>query len=80
MAAHTPIILPTIHTTDGSTMTISQLGSIFAPYLSISIVFQVPQLISTRTQILHLEVSIKNPLKISDTKHIITSSNHVINL
>ena len=42
MATHTLIILPTIHTTDGSTMTIIQLGSIFAPYLSISNVFQVP--------------------------------------
>uniref|UniRef100_A0A2N9J4W0 Reverse transcriptase Ty1/copia-type domain-containing protein n=1 Tax=Fagus sylvatica TaxID=28930 RepID=A0A2N9J4W0_FAGSY len=43
-SAHTPPILPTITTTDGSAMTVSHVGSISTPNLSISDVFCVPKL------------------------------------
>ena len=34
--AHTPLVLPTITTADGSTMTVSHVGSISTPNLSVS--------------------------------------------
>ena len=37
-------ILPTITTADGSAMTVSHVGSIFTPNLSVSDVFCVPKL------------------------------------
>uniref|UniRef100_A0A2N9GD96 Reverse transcriptase Ty1/copia-type domain-containing protein n=1 Tax=Fagus sylvatica TaxID=28930 RepID=A0A2N9GD96_FAGSY len=43
-SAHTPPILPTITTADGSAMTVSHVGSISTPNLSISDVFCVPKL------------------------------------
>ena len=42
--AYTPPILPTITTADSSAMTVSHVGSIFTPNLSISYVFCVPKL------------------------------------
>uniref|UniRef100_A0A2N9IVG5 Integrase catalytic domain-containing protein n=1 Tax=Fagus sylvatica TaxID=28930 RepID=A0A2N9IVG5_FAGSY len=42
--AHTPPVLPTITTADGSAMTVSHVGSISTPNLSISDVFCVPKL------------------------------------
>uniref|UniRef100_A0A2N9I834 Integrase catalytic domain-containing protein n=1 Tax=Fagus sylvatica TaxID=28930 RepID=A0A2N9I834_FAGSY len=43
-SAHTPPVLPTITTADGSAMTVSHVGSISTPNLSISDVFCVPKL------------------------------------
>uniref|UniRef100_A0A2N9F943 Integrase catalytic domain-containing protein n=1 Tax=Fagus sylvatica TaxID=28930 RepID=A0A2N9F943_FAGSY len=43
-SAHTPSVLPTITTADGSAMTVSHVGSISTPNLSISDVFCVPKL------------------------------------
>uniref|UniRef100_A0A2N9HM25 Integrase catalytic domain-containing protein n=1 Tax=Fagus sylvatica TaxID=28930 RepID=A0A2N9HM25_FAGSY len=43
-SAHTPPILPTITTADGSAMTVSHVGSISTPNLSVSDVFCVPKL------------------------------------
>jgi hypothetical protein len=43
-SAYTPPILPTITTADGSAMTVSHVGSISTPNLSISDVFCVPKL------------------------------------
>uniref|UniRef100_A0A2N9HBC0 Integrase catalytic domain-containing protein n=1 Tax=Fagus sylvatica TaxID=28930 RepID=A0A2N9HBC0_FAGSY len=43
-SAHTPPVLPTITTVDGSAMTVSHVGSISTPNLSISDVFCVPKL------------------------------------
>uniref|UniRef100_A0A2N9J561 Integrase catalytic domain-containing protein n=1 Tax=Fagus sylvatica TaxID=28930 RepID=A0A2N9J561_FAGSY len=43
-SAHTPPVLPTITTADGSTMTVSHVGSISTPNLSVSDVFCVPKL------------------------------------
>uniref|UniRef100_A0A2N9EUN8 Integrase catalytic domain-containing protein n=1 Tax=Fagus sylvatica TaxID=28930 RepID=A0A2N9EUN8_FAGSY len=43
-SAHTPPVLPTITTTDGSAMTVSHVGSISTPNLSIFDVFCVPKL------------------------------------
>uniref|UniRef100_A0A2N9GH63 Integrase catalytic domain-containing protein n=1 Tax=Fagus sylvatica TaxID=28930 RepID=A0A2N9GH63_FAGSY len=43
-SAHTPPILPTITTVDGSVMTVSHVGSISTPNLSVSDVFCVPKL------------------------------------
>uniref|UniRef100_A0A2N9HCN5 Integrase catalytic domain-containing protein n=1 Tax=Fagus sylvatica TaxID=28930 RepID=A0A2N9HCN5_FAGSY len=43
-SAHTPPILPIITTADGSAMTVSHVGSIFTPNLSVSNVFCVPKL------------------------------------
>uniref|UniRef100_A0A2N9GDD8 Integrase catalytic domain-containing protein n=1 Tax=Fagus sylvatica TaxID=28930 RepID=A0A2N9GDD8_FAGSY len=43
-SAHTPPVLPTITTADGSAMTVSHVGSISTPNLSISDVFYVPKL------------------------------------
>uniref|UniRef100_A0A2N9GZU4 Integrase catalytic domain-containing protein n=1 Tax=Fagus sylvatica TaxID=28930 RepID=A0A2N9GZU4_FAGSY len=43
-SAHTPPVLPTITTADGSAMTVSHVGSISSPNLSISDVFCVPKL------------------------------------
>uniref|UniRef100_A0A2N9HTM0 Integrase catalytic domain-containing protein n=1 Tax=Fagus sylvatica TaxID=28930 RepID=A0A2N9HTM0_FAGSY len=43
-SAHTPPVLPTITTTDDSAMTVSHVGSISTPNLSISDVFCVPKL------------------------------------
>ena len=42
--AYTPLILPTITTADGSAMTVSYVGSISTPNLSVSNVFCVPKL------------------------------------
>uniref|UniRef100_A0A2N9EY92 Reverse transcriptase Ty1/copia-type domain-containing protein n=1 Tax=Fagus sylvatica TaxID=28930 RepID=A0A2N9EY92_FAGSY len=44
ISAHTPPVLPTITTADGSTMTVSHVGSISTPNLSVSDVFCVPKL------------------------------------
>ena len=44
ISAHTPLILPTITTIDGSAMTVSHVGSISTPNLSIFDVFCVPKL------------------------------------
>ena len=43
-SAHTPPVLPTITTADGFVMTISHVGSIFTPNLSVSDVFCIPKL------------------------------------
>uniref|UniRef100_A0A2N9G795 CCHC-type domain-containing protein n=1 Tax=Fagus sylvatica TaxID=28930 RepID=A0A2N9G795_FAGSY len=43
-SAHTPPVLPTITTADGSAMTVSHVGSISTPNLSVSDVFCVPKL------------------------------------
>ena len=43
-SAHTPHVLPTITTADGFAMTISHVGSISTPNLSVSDVFYVPKL------------------------------------
>uniref|UniRef100_A0A2N9J2F8 Integrase catalytic domain-containing protein n=1 Tax=Fagus sylvatica TaxID=28930 RepID=A0A2N9J2F8_FAGSY len=43
-SAHTPPVLPTITTADGSAMTVSHVGSISIPNLSISDVFCIPKL------------------------------------
>ena len=43
-SAHTPPVLPTITTADGSAMIVSHVGSIFTPNLSVSDVFCVPKL------------------------------------
>jgi hypothetical protein len=43
-SAHTPSVLPTITTADGSAMTISHVGSISTPNLSVSDVFCIPKL------------------------------------
>uniref|UniRef100_A0A2N9J9F8 Reverse transcriptase Ty1/copia-type domain-containing protein n=1 Tax=Fagus sylvatica TaxID=28930 RepID=A0A2N9J9F8_FAGSY len=43
-SAHTPPVLPTITTADGFTMTVSHVGSISTPNLSVSDVFCVPKL------------------------------------
>uniref|UniRef100_A0A2N9H4U3 Retrovirus-related Pol polyprotein from transposon TNT 1-94-like beta-barrel domain-containing protein n=1 Tax=Fagus sylvatica TaxID=28930 RepID=A0A2N9H4U3_FAGSY len=43
-SAYTPPVLPTITTADGSAMTVSHVGSISTPNLSISDVFCVPKL------------------------------------
>jgi hypothetical protein len=43
-SAHTPPVLPTITTADGSAMTVSHVGSISTPNLSIFDVFCVPKL------------------------------------
>jgi hypothetical protein len=43
-SAHTPPVLPTITTADGFAMTVSHVGSISTPNLSISDVFYVPKL------------------------------------
>jgi hypothetical protein len=43
-SAHTPPVLPTITTADGSAMTVSHIGSISTPNLSVSNVFCVPKL------------------------------------
>jgi hypothetical protein len=42
--AYTPPVLPTITTADGSAMTVSHVGSISTPNLSVSDVFCVPEL------------------------------------
>jgi hypothetical protein len=43
-SAYTPLVLPTITTADGSAMTVSHVGSISTPNLSVSNVFCVPKL------------------------------------
>jgi hypothetical protein len=43
-SAHTPPVLPTITTVDGSALTVSHVGSISTPNLSVSNVFCVPKL------------------------------------
>jgi hypothetical protein len=43
-SAHTPPVLPTITTADGSAMTVSHIGSISTPTLSVSNVLCVPKL------------------------------------
>jgi hypothetical protein len=43
-SAHTPLVLPTITTANGSAMTVSHVGSISTPNLSVSDVFCVPKL------------------------------------
>jgi hypothetical protein len=43
-SAHIPSVSPTITIADGSTMTISHVGSISTPNLSVSDVFYVPKL------------------------------------
>uniref|UniRef100_A0A2N9IU69 Integrase catalytic domain-containing protein n=1 Tax=Fagus sylvatica TaxID=28930 RepID=A0A2N9IU69_FAGSY len=43
-SAHTPPVFPTITTADGSAMTVSHVGSISTPNLSVSDVFCVPKL------------------------------------
>ena len=43
-SVHTPPILPTITTVDGSAMTVSHVGSISTPNLSVSDIFYVPKL------------------------------------
>jgi hypothetical protein len=43
-SAHSPPVLPTITTADGSAMTVSHVGSISTPNLSVFDVFCVPKL------------------------------------
>ena len=44
ISAYTPLVLPTITTVNGSAMTVSNVGSISTPNLSISNIFCVPKL------------------------------------
>ena len=44
VSSHTSTSLPTIYTTNGSPMHVSHLGNVFTPALSVSNVYQIPQL------------------------------------
>ena len=44
VSSHTSISLPTIYTANGSPMHVSHLGNVYTPALSVSNVYQIPQL------------------------------------